>query len=356
MDLLLTPLVSKFLQQYVKRSAEGSGSDLKVRREAAAVGCTRRLRSRPEALPGGSLLGPARPWGPRPAAPVQHPSLGSIIMPPQAHRLPAVHPPRLCLAAPPAASQVSFSRGNVLTLHNLELNLVGAGAAAQRAPWLAAAGSSGQASPAALCPDGHPWSRSSRRSPWAMLVSQPAVLPLPPPPPRRHRCWAARRRWRTCGAPLRGACPSPSHGPPSHRSPSRRGGHIYCAVARDAALTGSRGSSPLIVFPAGMPPAAATLVVAPLTALARWALHFRPCRWCLIQWSLCCLLPTSRQHPHQSCRPQPSSPPTAKRRCLWAARTRPQLLQRRQRPQGAAAAAAAAGWAARCSPWRCGRG
>lgn len=32
MDLLLTPLVTRFLQQYVKRSAEGAGSDLKVRR------------------------------------------------------------------------------------------------------------------------------------------------------------------------------------------------------------------------------------------------------------------------------------------------------------------------------------
>ena len=35
MDLLLTPLVSKFLRQYVKRSAEGAGSDLKVGGPAA---------------------------------------------------------------------------------------------------------------------------------------------------------------------------------------------------------------------------------------------------------------------------------------------------------------------------------
>lgn len=39
MDLLLTPLVSKFLRQYVKRSAEGAGSDLKV------CGVRRRQRS-----------------------------------------------------------------------------------------------------------------------------------------------------------------------------------------------------------------------------------------------------------------------------------------------------------------------
>ena len=32
MDLILTPLVTRLLKQYVKRSSEGVGRDLKVRR------------------------------------------------------------------------------------------------------------------------------------------------------------------------------------------------------------------------------------------------------------------------------------------------------------------------------------
>jgi hypothetical protein len=35
MDLILTPLVTRILKQYVKRSSEGAGSDLKVRSMAA---------------------------------------------------------------------------------------------------------------------------------------------------------------------------------------------------------------------------------------------------------------------------------------------------------------------------------
>ena len=38
MDLILTPLVTRILKQYVKRSSEGAGSDLKVRSMAAGGG------------------------------------------------------------------------------------------------------------------------------------------------------------------------------------------------------------------------------------------------------------------------------------------------------------------------------
>lgn len=45
MDLILTPLVRSLLTQYVKRSAEGAGSDLKVRRRLEAEAL--RLRGLP---------------------------------------------------------------------------------------------------------------------------------------------------------------------------------------------------------------------------------------------------------------------------------------------------------------------
>lgn len=83
MDRLLTPLVTGMLRQYVKRSAEGAGSDLKVSGGVWCVAAACRL-----------------------------------TRPPQA----AVHPSPLSRQHC-GMSQVSFSRGNVLTLHNLELNL-----------------------------------------------------------------------------------------------------------------------------------------------------------------------------------------------------------------------------------------
>lgn len=46
MDLILTPLVTRFLRQYVRHSSEGAGSDLKVRRRTAGS-----LRWLPAAAP-----------------------------------------------------------------------------------------------------------------------------------------------------------------------------------------------------------------------------------------------------------------------------------------------------------------
>lgn len=43
MDLILTPLVTRLLKQYVKRSAEGAGTDLKV---PSCTACAARLPAR----------------------------------------------------------------------------------------------------------------------------------------------------------------------------------------------------------------------------------------------------------------------------------------------------------------------
>lgn len=113
MDLLLTPLVSKFLRQYVKRSAEGAGSDLKVGGPAAAaVGC--KLWRLCTWLPGWcGFDANAQPCL------IHHACASSAACP----RAALTH--RRCRPPPTCTTQVSFSRGNVLTLHNLELNLVG---------------------------------------------------------------------------------------------------------------------------------------------------------------------------------------------------------------------------------------
>lgn len=106
MDLLLTPLVTRLLKQYVKRSSEGAGRDLKVGAAARRLRCSSGARMR------------ARWFAPTPRArrhgraswPCPHLEIHHGLTLPCFWRL-------------PRTPQVSFSRGNVLTLHNLELDL-----------------------------------------------------------------------------------------------------------------------------------------------------------------------------------------------------------------------------------------
>lgn len=151
MDRLLTPLVTRVLQQYVKRSAEGAGSDLKVSTAARSAAKPRTAGSCRGATLAGALPAatPAAPTPNRHAVALSSRRVsGLTTLGCRSHA---------CPAAPPCCEQVSFSRGNVLTLHNLELNL---------APLLGGA--------AALAHVRRAFARRlSITLPWTALTSQP---------------------------------------------------------------------------------------------------------------------------------------------------------------------------------------
>lgn len=157
------------------------------------------------------------------------------------------------------------------------------------------------------------------------------------PATRRRRCWAGQPRWRMCSAPLRGACPSPSHGRPSHRSPSRCGpltggrgslAHVlFCNPSRLACCTPLRPLCPVLLC-CWLPPEALQTNPTPAAAAPQVVLD-----------TVELVLSAAEQSPA----PTP---------VMSASTLHPSDSEAALSVGGEDEAAAAAGWAAPCSPWR----